>query len=376
MKGGCDLEHFSIFEMSFGFVLSFYLLQQIIFLIGFFKKLKLKKNYEPTVTVIVSARNEENNIRNCLESLSKLDYQKDKLEIIIVDDFSTDKTGEIIDEFTNKYHFIKKLIPTKRIVKFPGKTNAIANGIEASKGEIIFTTDADCIVKPTWIKTTLKYFSDDVGIVPGFTLQRSYSQFTGMQNLDWVYLLTVAAGSINLNVPLSCIGNNMAYRRVAYEMVGGYQNIKFSVTEDFALLHKIHKNTKYKVVYQSELDGINISEPCPDWKTLYRQKHRWGNGGVEGPIIGYIVMFWGWAIHLLILLQLFFGSVLTLFFTMIKFLCDFIFILFPLLKFKMLKELKYFLAFEIYFILYVFILPFLVFTDRKVVWKEREYTNA
>ena len=365
----------SIFEIVFLIAVAFYIIQQIIFLIGFKKKLRTNSDFEPTITVIVAARNEEKNIRQCLESLVNIDYPKEKLEIIIVDDFSTDKTGEIVDEFAAKYHFIKKVIPHLKVIPKPGKTNAIVNGIKQSNGEIIFTTDADCVVKPSWIKTQIKYFTDNVGVVTGFTFQRAYSQFTGMQNLDWVYLLTVAAGTINLGLPLSCIGNNMAYRRDAYDWVGGYENIKFSVTEDFALLHKIHKHTHYNVVFPAEESGVNLSEPCPDWKTLYRQKHRWGVGGLDAPFIGFVIMFWGWLNHLLILLQIFFGSVFTLFLTAIKFLSDALFLFVPLRKFKMLNQFKYFFAFELYFIFYVLLLPLFVFLDKKVIWKEREYKN-
>lgn len=363
----------SLFETLFLIAILFYIVQQIIFLIGFNKKLKININYEPFVTIIVAARNEEENIRNCLNSLVKLDYPREKLEIIIVDDYSSDNTGKIIDEYTQKYSFIKKVIPTEKVIPKPGKTNAIVNGIRRSKGEIIFTTDADCIVKNSWIKTQLKYFTNSVGVVTGFTLQNASSHFTGMQNLDWVYLLTVAAGTINLDLPLSCIGNNMAYRRNAYDWVGGYENIKFSVTEDFALLHKIHKHTNYKIVFPVDPDGINQSEPCKDWKTLYRQKHRWGIGGLDAPFIGFVIMFWGWLSHLMILLQILLMTKFTLILTSLKFLSDFVFILIPLKKFKMLNQLKYFISFQFYFILYVLILPIIVLIDRKVIWKEREY---
>ncbi len=350
-----------------------YIIQQIIFLIGFKKELKVKEDYEPFVSIIVAARNEEKNIRQCLNSLTKIDYPVEKLEVIIVDDFSTDATGKIIDEFTSKFPHFKKVIPVDRVIPKPGKTNAIVNGIRNSKGEIIFTTDADCIVKPTWIKSQIKYFTDNVGVVTGFTFQKSYSQFTGMQNLDWVYLLTVAAGTINLGIPLSCIGNNMAYRRDAYDWVGGYENIKFSITEDFALLHKIHKNTHYDIVYPVEYEGINISEPCPDLKSLYRQKHRWGKGGLDAPLIGFLIMFWGWMSHFLIVIQFSWGDLINLIITFAKFIGDIIFLSVPLKKFKMLNQLKFFVAFEIYFIVYVLILPFIVFFDKKVIWKEREY---
>lgn len=367
------MEALSIFEYLFFVTLLIYSVQQIIFISGFKRKLKINEDFEPTVTVIVAARNEEKNIHKCLNSLVQIDYPLEKLEIMIVDDYSTDNTGKIIEEFSKKYPHIKKVIPSLQIINKPGKTNAIVNGIRNSSGEIIFTTDADCVVQPSWIKTQVKYFSDNVGVVTGFTLQRSNSQFTGMQNLDWVYLLTVAAGTINFGYPLSCIGNNMAYRRDAYDWVGGYENIKFSVTEDFALLHKIHKHSHYDIVFPTEPEGINFSEPCPDWKSLYRQKHRWGVGGLDAPFLGFVIMFWGWLSHLLILLQLFFGTTFTLVLTLLKFLSDFIFLFIPLKKFRMVKDLKYFFAFELYFMLYVLILPLIVFSNRKVIWKEREY---
>lgn len=369
------MEALSIFEIIFLITISFYVIQQIVFLIGFKKKLAINSEYEPKVTVIVSARNEEKNIKQCLDSLTRIDYPKEKLEIIVVDDYSTDKTGKIIDDFVSKYSNIKKIIPADKIISKPGKTNALVNGIRNSTGEIIFTTDADCVVNPYWIKTQIKYFADNVGMVTGFTFQKAYSQFTGMQNLDWVYLLTVAAGAINLGFPLSCIGNNMAYRRSAYEQVGGYENINFSVTEDFALLHKINRYAHYDVVFPAEINGLNISEPCKNLRELFHQKHRWGVGGLDAPFIGFVVMFWGWLSHLIILLQIFFGSLFTLLLTLVKLLSDLIFLYVPLKKFKMIDQLRYFFSFEIYFILYVLILPFVVFLNRKVIWKEREYKN-
>ena len=80
---------------------------------------------------------------------------------------------------------------------------------------------------------------DDVGIVNGFTTQTAYNAFSGMQAIDFVYLLIVAAGTINLGYPISCIGNNMSYRKKAYLETGGYEKLPFSVTEDFNLLMAI-----------------------------------------------------------------------------------------------------------------------------------------
>lgn len=369
------MKELSIFELVFLIVVALYILQQIFFLIGFFwkhRKLQQKDDY-PSFTVIVAARNEENNILKCLNSLNKLNYPENKLEIIVVDDYSTDATNKLVSEFIKDKNNFKLIKPSKKLAKLSGKANAIANAIEVAKGEIIATTDADCEVQPDWINTLASYYVADVGIVCGFTLQKSKSIFTGIQNLDWVYLLTVAAGAMNLRVPLSCIGNNMSYRSKAYNLIGGYEKLKFSVTEDFALMHKIFDTTEYNLVYINDYNAVNYSEPCKNWKELIRQKHRWGRGGLDSKFIGFLVMAWGFLSHLFFFLQIILGSIFSLKLTLIKIISDFIFITIPAIKLKTLKDLKYFFFFELYFILYVLLLPFLVLTNKKVIWKDRVY---
>ena len=65
-----------------------------------------------------------------------------------------------------------------------GKANALAQGIRQSSGEILMFTDADCIVPPRWVRKTVQYFTDEVGIVGGFTLLKANRTFEGIQSLD------------------------------------------------------------------------------------------------------------------------------------------------------------------------------------------------
>ena len=234
----------------------------------------------PGVSVIVAARNEEKNILRCLESLDKLIYPEGKLEIILVDDQSTDNTGRIIDEFISDKKIFRKIISKKETEKLKGKTNALANGLEVANNEIIMTTDADCEVKPTWVKRTASYYFNNVGMVNGVTTQTAFDHFSGMQSLDFIYLLIVASSTINLGNPISCIGNNMSYRKEAYDEVGGYENLPFSVTEDFNLMMAIHRLEKYKIIFPVDKDTLVTSLPCPDIKSLLHQKKRWAVGGL------------------------------------------------------------------------------------------------
>ena len=364
-----------VIEIVFLIALAGYFIQSVVFIIGCSKKFpKVEENNLPDVSVIVAARNEEENILRCLKSLDKLEYPEDKLQIILVDDRSNDNTGNIIDNFILEKPKFTKIVTKKEIGRLKGKTNALANAIEIATGEIILTTDADCVMVPTWVKTTVSYYEDDVAMVNGFTTQTANSNFSGMQALDFIYLLIVAAGTINLKTPISCIGNNMSYRKKAYNEVGGYENLPFSVTEDFNLLKAINKLKKYKIIYPLNKEALVTSTACKDLKSLYHQKKRWSVGGLKAPWQGYVIFIFGYLTNILMLLTPFFISKVWLYLVLFKLATDF-FLLFPAYKqLGLVKDLKYFVAFEIYYLIYVTLLPLIVFTTgKKVHWKGREY---
>ena len=267
----------------------------------------------------------------------------------------------------------KYIIPNESIGSLKGKTNALANAIKISCGEIILTTDADCIVSPEWVKTHASYYSDNVGFVGGFTTQQDQNSFAGMQAIDFVYLLTVAAGSLNFGKPLSCIGNNMSYRKSVYKKIGGYEGLHFSVTEDFNLLMAIHDLKEYKIIYPLDVGALVTSKACPDWKTLYWQKKRWGVGGMKSDLFGYSVMVWGYIVHAAMVLLPFFFSMTGLYLSIFKICIDYFFVKPVFNKLNLRMKFSHFIAFEIYFIIYVLVLPFIVLPNREVKWKGRTF---
>jgi len=363
-----------MFELIFAAAMAGYFLQTFIFAIGLRKKFgKITESEFPSATVIVAARNEEANILRCLESLNRLVYPEGKLEIIIVDDRSTDRTGAIIDEFIKDKKQFVKIVTSGEIGRLKGKTNALSTALKTAKGEIILTTDADCEVNPGWARTIASYFKPDVGMVNGYTDQHSENGFHGMQSLDFIYLLAVASGAANFNKPLSCIGNNMAYRKAAYLEVGGYENLPFSVTEDFNLMFAIHKLKKYRLISPLDADALVTSAPCGSIKEIVRQKKRWGVGGLKSPLRGYFVMASGFAAHACILLTPFFYTPQALYLVCLKVMLDFLFI-YPVLKtLGIKKKIKYLWSFELYFLAYVIALPVALLFGKKVKWKGREF---
>lgn len=364
-------------EIIFLIFLCGYFIQSVLFIIGINKSFpKINDEDLPEATVIVAVRNEEKNILRCLNSLARLQYPDDKLEIIISDGYSTDSTADIVDEFIKDKKRFRRIIANPEKENLRGKANAIDSAIKISNGKIILTTDADCEVKPEWVKTICSYYQGNVAAVSGFTTQTAYNGFSGMQAIDFIYLLIVAAGTINLGYPISCIGNNMSYRKKAYEETGGYAKLPFSVTEDFSLLRAIYLLGKYRVIFPLDKNALVTSLPCVDLKELFLQKKRWGVGGLAVPFRGFIIMSFGFIVNLCVLLTPVFFTGVWLYLAVFKIAID-LFVLFPIHSRLGIKQnLKYFIQFEIYFLVYVIILPFIVLSSRKVVWKGKEYNAS
>ena len=169
------------------------------------------------------------------------------------------------------------------------------------------------------------------------------------------------------------MGTNMSFRKDAYLKAGGYENLPFSVTEDFLLLKAIHNLTGYKLIFPIENRTPVETLPCGNLKELFLQKKRWAVGGLNASAWGTFVM----AVSLLtnyclILTPLFFSQV-CLYLAVFKITIDF-FLLYPVHKqLGNSDNLKYFLHFQIYYTLYTIILPWTLLFSRKVRWKGREY---
>jgi cellulose synthase/poly-beta-1,6-N-acetylglucosamine synthase-like glycosyltransferase len=366
-----------MFDLILIFSAIFYAGEIILFLLALSKKEKKQKHIAsfPNVSVVVAARNEEENIERCLRSILQVDYPADKLEVVVADDGSTDRTPEIISKIKQEHNNLKVIRIESQINNLKGKANALAQAIAQTNGEFIFLTDADCEVPRTWIKGMLRHFDEKTGVASGVTIIETGKIFYGMQSLDWAFLLSVAAAVGRLFKPVACIGNNMAFRKEAYIECGGYQNLKFSITEDFALFKAITGNGKWGYAFPVDLETLVISKPVKTLKELYHQKKRWGTGGLDTGLLGIAVMSGGFVFHLLLILSpLLIEKISSLLISLaLKFFIDGAFLFKTLRKFKKTSLLKYLPFFELYYIIYVVVLPFVVFFGGKTVWKDRKY---
>lgn len=238
--------------------------------------------HPPHVSVIVPARNEQDNIGHCIESLLACDYPKELLEIIVVNDRSTDNTGRIIDDLARLHPCIRAVHRTEAdaVANLRGKPGALQAGIDLAGGEVLLLTDADCRVQSGWIRTMVMPFTNpDVGMVCSFTTVRRGNLFALIQDIEWLYTSGMAQSANNNGQPLGCFGNNMALRASTFHRIGGYRAISFSVTEDLALLQAMGR-AGARVAFICEPDSRIETEPCSSLGEYLRQKQRWVQGGL------------------------------------------------------------------------------------------------
>lgn len=242
----------------------------------------------PPVSVLIAARNEEENIVRCMEALNNLSYPKEKIQILIGNDDSTDGTVKLVDAFIkDKPQFSFYNIHVK-LGKAKGKGNVLAHLAQIASSEFLFITDADIAVPTGWIQNMLPHMEDSVAIVSGSTYVEGTTLFSKLQCLDWMFYVGVLNSFANAGIACTGVGNNMCVRKSAYVAVGGYENIDFSITEDFKLFDVLRKaGYGWKNILNSET--LNVSKPIEGFKNLMKQRKRWISGAMELPWIWKII---------------------------------------------------------------------------------------
>jgi cellulose synthase/poly-beta-1,6-N-acetylglucosamine synthase-like glycosyltransferase len=234
------------------------------------------------VSILVAARNEEAVILRCLQSLHALDFPTDRLEILIGDDQSTDRSPQLVQEYiTGKPQFRYFRIDQEQS-GLKAKANVLAQLSHHARGTFLFYCDADMVVSPQWIAQMLRHFKPGVGVVVGVTRMLPTGFFAGLQSLEWMFVLAGMRLLSYIKVPITGLGNNMAMRREAYEAVGGYETIGFSLVEDYSLFMAIiKKGYDYAQAFNPGI--LNYSEPLKTYSELLIQRKRWIIGALTLP---------------------------------------------------------------------------------------------
>src|SRR4030095_6578015 len=232
---------------------------------------------EPSIkiSVIIPARNEEGNIGKLLSSLEKQTYPKPLFEVIVVDDHSTDNTVAVV----NNYSFAKLIrLEFDNINSY--KKKAIETGIAVASGDLIVTTDADCIAQETWLKTiaAFKENTNAVFIAAPVVMENDSTILQTFQTLDFLVLQGITAASVQKRIHNMCNGANLAYERKAFFEVNGFSGIDHLASgDDMLLMQKIAQHFPKKISYLLSKDAIVTTEAAKTWKEFFSQRIRWAS---------------------------------------------------------------------------------------------------
>lgn len=287
---------------------------QVLLLLSFFENRKKIKDEEfhklenfPKVSVAVPCWNEEKTLAGTLDSLIHLDYPKDKLEIIIVDDGSKDDTLLIAKEYEKKYPNIIKAIHKEN----GGKHTAVNLALEKSTGELFGCLDADSFVAPHTLKTIVAYFENNekiMAVTPCIHIRHPRTFIQRLQAVEYLMGVFLRKSFGQLDAIQVTPGPFSIFKKSVFDVIGNYR--KAHNTEDYEITLRMHKaqfkiaNAHKALVYTlgpSTLRGFffqrlrwarGFLENSLDYKELFFKK-KYGNFGMFTLPVAFLFVFYG-----------------------------------------------------------------------------------
>lgn len=263
---------------------------------SYYKKKKIPNEAEDkTVSIIIPAYNEEKSIGKTIESALSLSYPREKLEIIVVDDGSKDKTLELAKKYENSKKFPVRVFTKKN----GGKGSALNLGISKAKNEIIISMDADTFVHADALKKMIAHFySDDVvSVTPSMGIYKPKSLLQRVQHIEYYTGNFLRKSFAIVNSIHITPGAFSAYRKSFFEKYGGYQ--EGNITEDLEIALRIQK---HDYIIENAPEAVIYTLGPKTFRELMVQRRRWYVGlvrnlysyrelfGIKKGILGTIVL--------------------------------------------------------------------------------------
>lgn len=288
-----ELYIFAFAIISYGFLIT-------LAIIGFNKLNRTIASYKNSstsyISIVVSARNEEQTIRDFIYEIIKQNFLRENFELIIIDDCSDDQTYEFAKETLEKSDLQYQLI---RQDNHCGKKTNIALAIKKSKGEIVVTTDADVIYRhPNWLQNISNYFntlSPNMLIMP-VDFKNQSGLLAAFQITENLALTGITAGFTGIERPFMCNGANLAFKKSVYEAVLGYDShLHLSSGEDVFLLESFKKIESKSIHYSLSRELIVKTNTQNNLKSFVSQRIRWAsktkyNSNSLNAFAGFVVL--------------------------------------------------------------------------------------
>ncbi|HOD53261.1 MAG TPA: glycosyltransferase [Candidatus Cloacimonadota bacterium] len=271
-----------------------------LFIVVFYANLKRHEpvtvKHQIPVSIVCSARNEEDNLPHFLNALLKQQYDLSLVQIIIADDCSSDRTAEILKTWSSRFPDFSCFTAQGRNQVLSAKKNALGQAIQKAKYNILLSTDADCIPQENWINGMVDAYvrNEDAEMVVGFSetelkndklvnaqknafLWFHYPFSVLFEHFDFMTLMFATSASVNAGLYFSCSGQNLSFRKSAFNDVGGYEPIKQYISGDDLHLMQLFKQHKKHIVFANNSDGRVKTKAITSLYKLFNQRSRWAS---------------------------------------------------------------------------------------------------
>ena len=237
---------------------------------------------QPFVSILIPAHNEEFTIERCVRSLAELDYYADgkrNYEIIVINDGSTDKTGEVLARLKGEFEYLR-IVTRKPPRAGRGKGYVLNDGVRICQGEVIAVFDADARIDPDFLGKIIPYL-DEEDVAGVQARVRMYNAdrnlLTLMQEVEFSIFGNVILRARDVMGKSGFLGGNGQLTRKKFvEDIEGWDG--FAVTEDLNMSVKLIMDGN-KIRYCPE--AVVWQEAVPEWKAFFRQRVRWATGNLE-----------------------------------------------------------------------------------------------
>ncbi len=300
---------------------------------------KIPANFQPRtkVSVLIPARNEVENILPCLESIFGQTYPKELVEVIVLDDHSTDGTAEVVEKRKHPQVRLIRLADFVEVGETQSfKKKAIETGIGQAGGELIVTTDADCLMQVQWLELVVSFYEKKQlkFIAAPVNFYEEKNLLERFQSLDFLGMMGTTGAGIQLRWMNMCNGANLAYAKSAFLEVKGFESIdRLASGDDLLLMQKIAQKFPNQIGFLKNNSATVFTKAKPTIASFLSQRIRWASKSTTykewrmpftlamvflfccSIVFSFaLIPFWGWAAFGLFLGQLLVKSAMDYFF--------------------------------------------------------------
>ncbi len=238
-----------------------------------------------SICVLIPARDEARFIEACIHAVANQQYPQDLVEIIVIDDHSTDSTPDLVAALQKRYSHLQLLrladvLPSHTKLN-AYKKKAIELAIGRTEQTLIVTTDADCVMEPYWLASLASYYEAHEGVqlmAAPVCFVGEQTFFQRFQTLDFFGMIISTGASIRLKLGNMCNGANLCYTRAAFYEVGGFKGIDdIASGDDMLLMEKISKRFPAGVHFVKSLAATVYTYPQETVGDFVNQRLRWAS---------------------------------------------------------------------------------------------------